>query len=217
MIDLHMHSVFSDGELIPAEMIRRLATLGCEGMAITDHGDPSNYELIIPRVARACREIGGAYGVKAVAGIEFTHVPPELLQGLIEKARRIGAGIVVVHGETLVEPVAPGTNRAAIEAGADILAHPGLITEEEARLAAENDVMLEISGRKGHCLANGHVYAVASKTGAGLVINSDSHAPTDFFTVESRKNVGLGAGLTEDEVDTTLDNARKLLEKAIGK
>ena len=216
MIDLHIHSVFSDGVLIPAEIIRRLAVAGCKGLAITDHADPSNLELIVPRVARACREVGEHFGVKAVAGIELTHNPPEMMESLVKKARRVGAAIVVVHGETVAEPVAEGTNRAAIEAGCDILAHPGLISEEDAALAAEKGVLLEVSGRKGHCIANGHVVAMAKKVGASLVINSDAHSPFDFLNPESQKTVGLGAGMSEEEVNTAIENARKLLEKAKG-
>ncbi len=216
MIDLHIHSVFSDGELIPAEIIRRLAVVGCKGLAITDHADPSNLELIVPRVARACREVGEHFGVKAVAGIELTHNPPEMMESLVKKARRVGAAIVVVHGETVAEPVAEGTNRASIEAGCDILAHPGLISEEDAALAAEKGVLLEVSGRKGHCIANGHVVAMAKKVGASLVINSDAHSPLDFFNPESQKTVGLGAGMSEEEVNTAIENARKLLEKTKG-
>ena len=64
---------------------------------------------------------------------------------------------MVVHGETLVEPVEEGTNHEAIMAGVDILAHPGLISEEDVRLAKERKVLLEISARKGHSLSNGHV------------------------------------------------------------
>lgn len=214
MIDLHIHSVFSDGELIPAEIIRRLAVLGFKGLAITDHADPSNLELIVPRVARACREIGSLFGITAVAGIELTHNPPEMIGQLVREARRIGAAIVVVHGETSIEPVAPGTNRAAIEAKADILAHPGMITGEDVKLAVENEVLLELSGRKGHCLSNGHVAMLAKQHGAGLVINSDSHAPSDFFSIGSQKSVGLGAGLTAEEVEAAIGNSKKLLEKA---
>ena len=76
---------------------------------------------------------------------------------MVKRARELGAFIVLVHGETITEPVLPGTNRAAIEAGADILVHPGLITEADARLAKRNGVRLEVSGRKGHAYANGYV------------------------------------------------------------
>ena len=37
--DLHTHTVFSDGELIPAELVRRAMVLGHDVIAITDHVD----------------------------------------------------------------------------------------------------------------------------------------------------------------------------------
>ncbi len=209
MFDLHCHSIFSDGELIPAELLRRVTVLGYEAVAITDHADHSNLDFILSRVLRAAEKLGGAGLCRLIPGIEITHVPPKLIPELVSEARRLGAQIVVVHGETLVEPVAPGTNKAAIEAGADILAHPGLISEEEVRRAAEKGVFLELSGRKGHCLANGHVARLALKYGAPLIINSDAHAPGDFMSREFAFRVGLGAGLSPEEVEILYQKARE--------
>ena len=42
MYDLHTHSILSDGEMLPIELIRRMAVLGYTTVAITDHVDPSN-------------------------------------------------------------------------------------------------------------------------------------------------------------------------------
>ncbi|HFB84066.1 MAG TPA: histidinol phosphate phosphatase domain-containing protein, partial [Thermodesulfatator sp.] len=137
-----------------------------------------------------------------------THVAPELISSLVARARELGARVVVVHGETIVEPVAPGTNRAGILAGADILAHPGLISEEDVRLAAEKGVFLELSGRRGHCLTNGHVAALAKQLGASLIVNSDGHAPDDFLSPERARQVALGAGLREEEVSRLFSQAR---------
>jgi len=53
MIDLHTHTVFSDGELIPFELVRRAEAAGYSAMAITDHMDSSNIDLIIPRIIKA--------------------------------------------------------------------------------------------------------------------------------------------------------------------
>ena len=209
MFDLHCHSIFSDGELIPAELLRRVTVLGYEAVAITDHADHSNIDFIVPRLCAAARALNQISETKLIPGIEITHVPPVMIPELIVRARSLGAEIVVVHGETLVEPVEPGTNLAAIEGGADILAHPGLISEEEVKLAAEKGVFLELSGRKGHCLTNGHVAALARRFGAKLVINSDGHAPRDFMTREFAFKVGLGAGLTEEEVNALYQEARK--------
>jgi histidinol phosphatase-like PHP family hydrolase len=102
--------------------------------------------------------------------------------------------------------VAPGTNRAAIEAGCDVLAHPGLIEPDDVELARERGVLLEISGRKGHCLTNGHVARLALERGAGLSFGSDGHAPGDYPTREQAERIARGAGLSVDQVGDVFDN-----------
>ncbi|MFN2366626.1 MAG: histidinol phosphate phosphatase domain-containing protein, partial [Desulfurivibrionaceae bacterium] len=185
------------GELVPAEHLRRVEVMGYEAVAITDHADSSNMDWIIPRIVRAAEDLNRYSKTRLIPGIELTHVPPEMLAGLTAKARELGALIVVAHGETPVEPVRPGTNRASIEAGVDILSHPGFITLEEAGLAARNGVFLELSGRKGHSLTNGHVARIALETEALLAVNADAHGPGDFLTAKMAETVALGAGLTQ--------------------
>jgi len=215
MIDRHTHSLFSDCVLVPSELVRRAVVKGYEIIAITDHGDASNVDFIIPRVSAACKELNRHWNIKALPGIELTHIPPETFAELTARARSIGAAIVVAHGETLVEPVHPGTNRAAIEARVDILAHPGLITKEEAELAAKNGVYLEISSRKGHCLSNGHVAKIAGETGAKLVIDTDTHEPGDLITDEQARNILLGAGINPDAIASVFQNSKDLAAKAL--
>ena len=200
MLDLHTHTVFSDGALIPAELARRAQAAGYNGVALTDHADSSNMGWILENQLEGVRRMGPYLGVDVFVGIELTHVPPPLIPDLVEKARGYGAALVVVHGETLAEPVPEGTNLEAIEAGADILAHPGLISREEAELAADRGVVLEISTRKGHCLSNGHVAQMARQCGAHLIINNDAHAPGDFLSKEQRVRIAEGAGLHESEI-----------------
>jgi len=216
MIDLHTHTVFSDGELIPAELTRRAAVTGYRAIAITDHGDFSNLDFIIPRMMRVAAELGEAWGLTVIAGIELTHVPPSQIADAVKEARELGAKLVVCHGETLVEPVALGTNRAAIEAGVDILAHPGLITDEEVALAAERGICLELTTRKGHSLSNGHVARLAGAHGAPLVLNTDSHAPGDLAPLSMARRIALGAGLSEDAFAQLRLNAESLVLKAGG-
>jgi len=215
MIDLHTHSLFSDGVLVPSELVRRAVMKGYKVIAITDHGDASNLDFIIPRVTTVCRELGKRWKIQALPGIELTHIPPDTFMDLTKKARKMGATIVVAHGETLVEPVHPGTNRAAIEAKVDILAHPGLITREEADLAAKNGVCLEITTRKGHSLSNGHVVKMAAASGAKLVIDTDSHEPGDLVTEEFARTVLLGAGIDRKQIDGIFQNSRDLVQRAI--
>lgn len=215
MIDLHTHSVLSDGELIPFELVRRAEATGYSSIAITDHVDASNIEHVVSILAKAAEKIEGHTPLKVIAGAELTHVPLALIDGLVKEARALGASIVVVHGETLAEPVIEGTNRAGIEAGADILAHPGLISEEDVLLARERGVALEITTRKGHSISNGHVARMAIKHGAALVINTDAHSPSDLVTKETAKNVLLAAGLEEEHLESVFENSRQIVEKAI--
>jgi len=217
MIDLHTHTTFSDGELIPAELARRAAKAGYKGLAVTDHADPSNMSFILENLLRFAREAGPYLDLNLAVGVELTHVPPPLIPGLITQARRMGAMLVVVHGETIAEPVLRGTNLAAIEGGADVLAHPGLITPEDAQLAAQNGVFLEITTRKGHSLTNGHVAAMARAHGARLVINNDAHAPGDLVSEELRRMIALGAGLSLDEYRQAERNAEEFMGKLLVK
>jgi len=215
MIDLHTHSLFSDGVLVPSELVRRAVMKGYQVIAITDHADSSNLDFTIPRVAAACKELNRRWKIIALPGIELTHIPPETFAELTQKARSLGAAIVVAHGETLVEPVHPGTNRAAIEAGVDILAHPGLITKEEAELAARKGVHLEISSRKGHSLSNGYVARMAVEAGAKLVLDTDTHEPGDLITGEFAEIVLSGAGLAADQIAVVFRNSKELSTLAL--
>ncbi|MBW1745564.1 MAG: histidinol phosphate phosphatase domain-containing protein [Deltaproteobacteria bacterium] len=207
MIDLHTHTVFSDGVLIPSELVRRAEFVGLKAIGITDHGDFSNIDFIVPRIVAIAEKLNGVLSIKVVPGIEITHVPPGLISDAAKNARSLGAKVIIVHGETIVEPVAPGTNNAAIEADIDILAHPGLISEEEVFKAKENGIFLEISARKGHSLTNGHIAKLARKTGAKLVINTDAHAPEDLIDEKMAKKIVYGAGLTENDYDVMQKNA----------
>ena len=213
MIDLHLHTLFSDGALIPAELIRRLESLGYEAAAITDHSDSSNLDFIVPRIVKVSAELNKAQSVKVIPGVELTHIPVPMIASLVEKARSLGAKLVVMHGETIVEPVAAGTNHAALEAGVDILAHPGLIDVKDAELAAEKGIFLEISARQGHSLANGHVFQCARQTGANLIINSDGHSPRDLLTDKFAKKVVMGAGMPSDAFNTLLNNSRGIINR----
>jgi histidinol phosphatase-like PHP family hydrolase len=211
--DLHTHTFFSDGVLIPAELARRCQVRGYEGLVISDHCDHSNLERVIEHTRRFCEASAGHYGeMRLRTGCEITHVQPELIAGLVASAREAGAEVVLVHGETIVEPVAPGTNRAAIEAGVDVLAHPGLISEQDVQRAGENGVLLEITARKGHSLTNGHVARIATRAGAALSFGSDGHVPGDYPDEQRAQQVLRGAGLNTEHIDAIWDNCAAIFE-----
>lgn len=217
-IDLHTHSFYSDGALLPSEMLRRAQVLGYSVLAITDHADASNLDELAGQLLRFQREGVRGFDVAFVPGVELTHVPPEQIAPLARRARRLGFRLVVVHGETPVEPVAPGTNRATVECpDVDILAHPGFVTQEEAALAASNGIALELSARAGHCLTNGHVARVALAASARLLVNTDTHIPPDMIDQERARRVALGAGLTDEQARLALvDNAQEIVSRVLG-
>ncbi|GAB6886513.1 histidinol phosphate phosphatase domain-containing protein [Desulfothermus okinawensis JCM 13304] len=217
MIDLHTHTVFSDGELIPAELIQRAKTAGYKAIAITDHVDHTNIEHILKMELEGIKQLKVASSLDVLVGVEITHVPPPLIPELIERARKLGAQIVVVHGETIVEPVEKGTNLAAIQGRADILAHPGLISEEEVKLAAELGIYLEITTRSGHSLTNGHVARMAKEHGARLVINNDAHSPKDLIFVEKRRLIAMGAGVTYSDYLEMENNSQSILKNILNR
>ncbi len=213
MIDLHMHTILSDGELVPSELVRRVAVMGYEAVCLTDHADSSNLDLIVPRIVNVAKDLNQYQDVKVIPGVELTHLPPKMISSMVKEARKLGAALVLIHGESIAEPVAAGTNMAGLEAGADVIAHPGLITFEEAALAAQKGIFLEISGRAGHSLTNGHVANIADKTGAGLVFGSDAHSPDDLKSYKLAKKIIEGAGLASDFLEGMLLNSRNLLKK----
>jgi putative hydrolase len=213
MIDLHTHSLFSDGVLLPAELIRRAEHKGYRFIAITDHVDQSNLAFVVPRIAELAESLNKVMRIKTIPGVELTHVPPVTIGELADRARSLGAKLVVVHGETIVEPVASGTNHCALEANIDILAHPGLIDPEDVELAARRGIFLEISARRGHCLTNGHVAKLAIEMGARLVLNTDSHGPSDLITKEHALAVARGAGLSADQACAMFANSEQLVKR----
>ncbi len=212
MIDLHTHSTFSDGELIPSELVRRAVFRGYTALAITDHVDFTNIEHVLSCV-RKIKSLEDDYEIRLFAGVELTHVPPAKLPSLVEKARRLGAEIIVVHGETTVEPVPEGTNHAAVSLDIDILAHPGFITKEDAEIAKDRGIFLEITSRNGHNRTNGHVARIARETGAKFTVDTDTHAPEDLISDETAFRIAMGAGLDEKGAkEATMSNPSALIK-----
>jgi len=206
--DFHTHTILSDGELICSEQIRRAQTHGYAAIAISDHVDESNIDFVLSSLTKFVDNESSFFeGIKILKGVEITHVPPLLIDKLAKHAKENGADIVLVHGETIVEPVFQKTDYYAVSSKyVDILAHPGLITEEEVALAASNGVFLELSARKGHSLSNGHVAKLAQKYDAKLLVNSDAHGPDDFLDYDFSLKVAMSAGLNKEE-------AKKVVER----
>ncbi len=213
--DFHTHTFLSDGVLSPMELIRRAHDKGYRAIAITDHVGLATQERVVTVLVEECAQAMARWDIIAIPGVEITHVPVGLIPEAAQRAKALGAKLVGVHGETIVEPVEPGTNAAALNApDVDILVHPGLITPDEAEMAARKGIFLEVSARRGHCLTNGHVVTHGRRARADFLLGSDSHSPEDLLSSKLARKIGKGAGLEGEEIDTVLETSpMKLLRK----
>ena len=215
LYDFHTHTYLSDGVLSPMDLIRFAISKGYTAMGIADHCARGTMRRIIEEARADCLLAQERWNFSAMVGVEITHAPASAIPQLAAEARKLGAELVVVHGETLVEPVEPGTNLAAVSCPqVDFLAHPGLLTQQEAELAVENNVFIELTARQGHCLGNGVVAQRALQAGAQMVLNSDTHVPSDLLTEQFAERVVRAAGVPEDKVKAVLvDNPQELLQR----
>jgi putative hydrolase len=215
LYDLHTHTSISDGVLSPLELVRRALVNGYNAIAITDHVGIGYLKRLITEITADCALAQNHWNITAIPGVELTHVPATAIAETAKKAKELGAKLVVVHGQTVAEPVEPGTNLSALKSPhVDILAHPGMLTLEEAKLAAANGIYLEITARKQHSVTNKHVAEMARRAGAKLIIDSDAHEESDLLTPELAYTIAKNASLTEAEITDALQtNPQALLTK----
>jgi putative hydrolase len=219
VLDFHTHTYWSDGVLSPVEQARRALVSGYTALGLTDHVGTGNVAHLVAELKRDREIIERYWPITVIVGVELTHVPAAGIAEAARAARDAGAEIVVLHGETPVEPVEPGSDAAAIDSGlVDVIGHPGHITEDEVCRAVANDVFLEISARSGHCLTNGHVARLGQQLGAKLIVNSDAHSPSDLLTTDFQRSVALGAGIEPSLMECVLGTwPTELLERALSR
>jgi putative hydrolase len=217
--DFHTHTSISDGVLSPLELVRRALVNGYHAIGITDHAGIGYLKRLITEITADCALAQNHWNITAIPGVELTHIPATAIAEAAKKAKELGAKLVVVHGQTVAEPVEPGTNLSALKSPhVDILAHPGMLTLEEAKLAAANGIYLEITARKQHSVTNKHVAEMARRAGAKLIINSDAHEESDLLTPELAHTIAENASLTEAEITDALQiNPQALLAKILSK
>ena len=212
LYDFHTHTFHSDGVLSPIELIRRAFVKGYSAIAITDHVALGSLGRVINETSDDCALARAHWNILAIPGVELTHLPPQAISEVAQKAKEMGARLVIVHGETSTEPVEQGTNLAAVQSPyVDILAHPGLITTEEAALAAQNNVFIELTSRTGHSTTNAHVALISQKAQARLLVNSDAHNEDDLLTPALAEAVLHQAGLGEHHYEQILNRNPLLL------
>lgn len=217
MYSLHTHSVLSDGVLLPSEIAVRYLFLGYKAVAITDHVDYSNIKSVINSILNFTRRWPKDSAIKVLPGVELTHLPLGQFKPLAKYARSKGMKVIIGHGQTTVEPVIEGANRAALEADIDILAHPGLISGDDAALAKKRGIFLELTSRKGHSDTNSHVAQAALNAGAKLILDTDSHVPEDIIAVDKLREFAVKAGLDEKQIDCIFQDTKEFLKgKGVG-
>lgn len=214
-IEFHAHTIFSDGVLLPSELVRLAKVMNHKAIAITDHVDISTLDHVIPRIVQVSEELMKYWDIIVIPGAELTMVPAKSISELAKKSREYGAKLILVHGETLAEPVEEGTNLAAVNADIDILTHPGLITEEVCQVASNNGVIFELTSRRGHALTNGIVAKLAIENGVKLIVCTDAHEPGDLIDQEVAWKIAVGAGLSKQQAREALEITPERLLKRI--
>jgi histidinol phosphatase-like PHP family hydrolase len=212
--DFHSHTFLTDGRASATDMWREADVLGHKALAVTDHVALEDPRPLLDRLRQEAAQWEGAE-LTTLVGVEVTMVTPRKIPDVVRAARRAGAEIVIVHGETVANPVPPGTNRASVELNdVDVLAHPGFLTVEEAELAKSHDVILELTARALHMVTNGHVARTALEVGNDLVVDSDAHATDQLVSAHHARQIARGAGVPEATVARVLlDTPRRLLKR----
>lgn len=220
MIDFHIHIAWGGrgmadgGVMAPAEALHYAALYGCRCAGLILRSDGSDLDDLSP-LARAVRRLSLFANVEAFTGVELVHVPPALLPDAVREARERGAQLVLAHGETLAEPVATGSNLAAVEAGVDILAHPGLVDDEVAAYAAEKGVALELSACPRHGLSNAHVATMADRHGCVLLPGGNVRSPLEFARRLPWDAICKGAAMTPAMMEKFHNDAGNMAKRLI--
>lgn len=224
MFDFHIHVNCSGGRdgLLPSEAMR-LAKCAGSGAVGDRPGRSLDPAILLPTLKTLVKTCSLYADIEAFAGVELVHVPPALLPDAVGQAREQGAALILAHGESiprqLADVVETGTNLAAINAGVDILAHPGLITVEDAQLAAEKGVLLELNTAPGTVSPTGISSAWQNASAANccstltLPVQPTLNPPTSRRAL--RKAAALGAGLDAEGLSRLHVTERKLVQKLL--
>ena len=213
--DFHTHTILSDGDMIASELARRAQAHGHMAVAIADHVDKTNIRGLVGGLVEAARDINSFWEIRLLVGVEITHVPYQTIDELARRSKELGANLVLVHGESPVEPVVKGTNAAAAKSKyVDIIAHPGRLSIEDARAAADSGKYAEITAKKGHGKTNGWVARMATEAGLEMLVNTDLHTPDDFITQERALEIAIESGMPrETALRSIRDNPLRILRE----
>lgn len=205
--DLHLHTVWSDGEGSIEEMVEAARSAGRKALAVTDHSfllrsmeEPEYEKLERQRaeIGELRRNLGGK--ITLLHGAEVDILADGTLDFPDEILQQLDVVVASLHS-SLDQPREQITARliqAIHNPYVDIIAHPSgralpffqgadLDWEAVFREAAACHVALEINSNPGH-LDMDEIHARrAAELGITLCINSDAHAPRQM-----KREYGIG-------------------------
>ena len=75
-VDLHVHTIYSDGDMTPEDMVMEAQKMGLAGIAITDHDEIGGVEVAM--------EAAGSSGFEVVPGVELSTVDIHILGYMVD-------------------------------------------------------------------------------------------------------------------------------------
>jgi DNA polymerase (family X) len=198
--ELHVHSLYSDGQLSLADMAGQVALRGYEYMAFCDHSRSARYAngMEIPRLQQQIKQIAELNKKMApfriLCGVEVDILADGSLDYPDEVLAQVDFVIGSIHSAFKTDPTGR-TLSALRNPYVDVIGHPTgrLISRREGfaldlnqviPAAAETGTALEINSYWDRLdLADIHVRA-AIKAGVKLSINTDAHHPEHLAMVQ---------------------------------
>jgi len=197
--ELHVHSVYSDGQLTLEEMARHIADMGYAYMSFCDHSQSARYAngMEIPRLQQqmeAIRRLNKKMApLKILCGVEVDIRADGSLDYPDQVLAELDVVVASIHSAFKTDPT-ERTIRAMRNPYVDVIGHPTgrLISRREGfaidlnrvlQVAAETGTALEINSYWDR-LDLGDVNARAAvQAGVKLSINTDAHAPEHLAMV----------------------------------
>ena len=117
-VEMHCHTVASDGDMQPAELVQRAIERGYKAICITDHNTTSNVDEV--------KKWGDKYGLVVAGGIEWTtfwghltviggnsdidwkDITPANINAKIIRARHLGDIVTIAHPKRIGSPLCMG-------------------------------------------------------------------------------------------------------------
>ena len=196
-IDLHTHSIFSDGADTPERMVARAKAIGLDGFALTDHDTTAGWKRAI--------EAGNRLGVIIVPGKEIA---------LRIGHRKIGEILALFLQEDIklnqMVDVGEIIDRIKAQGGISAIPHPfnvwmwrknGLKTIEAARKKNRKVDAIEVMNGRNLKSPNDKCYEYAIKNKYPKIAGSDAHLA---------KEIGNAYTLCETN---DLEEFKKLIKK----